>query len=199
MNKRLLLIFTRNPELGKVKTRLAKTIGDAKALDIYHFLLEHTRQVTSKVNAEKRVCYSEDISQHDLWDSEEYQKVSQVGKDLGERMLNAFKQGFDDGYTSIVIIGSDLYDLETDRIEQAFLRLEDHDLVIGPAEDGGYYLLGMKENHPKLFSNKDWGTHTVLNKTLEDIPDKKVHLLDELNDIDTWEDIKNHPAFQHFF
>ncbi|WP_405609274.1 TIGR04282 family arsenosugar biosynthesis glycosyltransferase [Polaribacter sp. Asnod1-A03] len=197
-SKNLLLIFTRNPELGKAKTRLAKTVGDVTALEIYKFLLQKTKEVSSKVSSDKAVYYSVKVRENDIWDATIYQKHQQVGEDLGVRMLNAFKNSFDTGYKKVLIIGSDLYDLTSEDIENAFQQLNTNDVVIGPAEDGGYYLLGMNALQEKIFKNKDWGTETVRKDTLDDLQDKKVFLLEELNDVDVFEDIKHHPAFQHF-
>jgi rSAM/selenodomain-associated transferase 1 len=197
-NKNLLLIFTRNPELGKAKTRLAKTVGDETALEIYKFLLKKTRDVSSKVTSDKAVYYSVKVRENDIWDSSIYQKHQQVGEDLGVRMLNAFKNGFEAGYEKVMIIGSDLYDLTSENIETAFKGLDNNDIVLGPAEDGGYYLLGMNSLHSTIFKNKNWGTATVRKDTLSDLKDKKVFLLDELNDVDVFEDIEHHPAFQQF-
>jgi rSAM/selenodomain-associated transferase 1 len=198
MSKNLLLVFTRNPALGKVKTRLAKTIGDKTALEIYTFLLERTRDIAAKVTADKAVYYSVKIRENDIWDATIFQKHLQVGEDLGIRMLHAFKNGFETGYEKVLIIGSDLYDLTSETIENAFIALENNEVVIGPAEDGGYYLLGMNSLEEKVFKNKDWGTATVKKDTLEDLKDKKVFLLAPLNDVDVFEDIKHHPAFQKF-
>lgn len=198
MNKKLLLIFTRNPELGKAKTRLAKTVGDETALEIYKFLLERTRDISSKVNSDKAVYYSVKVRKNDIWDENIYQKHPQVGEDLGIRMLNAFKNGFDAEYEKVMIIGSDLYDLSPEHIEKAFDYLDHNDVVLGPAEDGGYYLLGMNALQEKVFKNKEWGTETVQKETLKDLKDKKVFLLEELNDVDVFEDIQEHPAFQKF-
>ena len=198
MPKNLLLVFTRNPELGKVKTRLAKTVGNATALKIYIFLLERTRDIAVKVAADKAVYYSVKIRENDIWDASIFQKHQQVGEDLGIRMLHAFKNGFKAGYEKVMIIGSDLYDLTAETIENAFSVLEKNEVVIGPAEDGGYYLLGMNSLEEKIFKNKDWGTETVRKDTLEDLKDKKVFLLGELNDVDVFEDIEHHPAFQTF-
>ena len=198
MPKNLLLVFTRNPELGKVKTRLAKTVGNATALKIYIFLLERTRDIAVKVAADKAVYYSVKIRENDIWDASIFQKHQQVGEDLGIRMLHAFKNGFKAGYEKVMIIGSDLYDLTAETIENAFIALENNEVVIGPAEDGGYYLLGMNSLEEKIFKNKDWGTETVRKDTLEDLKDKKVFLLGELNDVDVFEDIEHHPAFQIF-
>jgi hypothetical protein len=197
-SQNLLLIFTRNPELGKAKTRLAKTVGDEAALEIYKFLLERTRDVSSEVSSDKAVYYSVKIRENDIWDENTYQKHQQVGKDLGIRMQNAFKNGFKAGYQKVMIIGSDLYDLSSENIEKGFQELDTNDVVIGPAEDGGYYLLGMNSLQENIFINKEWGTETVRKDTLEDLKNKKVFLLKELNDIDIFEDIKYHPAFQKF-
>ena len=198
MSKNLLIVFTRNPELGKVKTRLAKTVGNATTLKIYIFLLERTRDISVKVSADKAVYYSVKVRENDIWDANIFQKHQQVGEDLGIRMLHAFKNGFKAGYEKVMIIGSDLYDLTAETIENAFIALEDNEVVIGPAEDGGYYLLGMNSLEEKVFKNKKWGTETVRKNTLEELKDKKVFLLGELNDVDVFEDIEHHPAFQTF-
>ncbi|WP_271407179.1 TIGR04282 family arsenosugar biosynthesis glycosyltransferase [Tenacibaculum soleae] len=198
MSKNLLLIFTRNPELGKAKTRLAKTVGDETALEIYKFLLNKTNQVTKNLSCDKAVYYSVKVRKNDIWDATIYQKQQQNGNDLGARMQNAFKNSFDTGYEKVMIIGSDLYDLTPKIIESAFLKLNSNDVVIGPAEDGGYYLLGMNVLQPHIFQNKEWGTSSVRKETLANLKDKKVHLLTMLNDVDVFEDIENHPAFQQF-
>ncbi|WP_088323715.1 TIGR04282 family arsenosugar biosynthesis glycosyltransferase [Polaribacter tangerinus] len=198
MEENLLIIFTRNPELGKVKTRLAKKIGAEKALEIYKFLLQKTKEVTSKVTASKVVYYSVKVRDNDIWPNAVFQKKQQKGTDLGERMYNAFENGFNDGYKKILIIGSDLYDLTSEKIDNAFKSLEKNEVVLGPAKDGGYYLLGMKTIHKNLFVNKKWGGPTVIQDSLNDLADKKVFLLPILNDIDIFEDIEHHEAFKHF-
>lgn len=198
MDKNLLLILTRNPELGKCKTRLAAKVGDQTALEIYKFLLDHTLTFTKNLNVEKWVFYSESIWENDIWDQNTYQKKLQVGTDLGERMLNAFKEGFHSGFEKIIIIGSDMYHLSQADLEVAFFRLNHHDFVVGPAEDGGYYLLGMKSLKKELFRNKNWGTDTVLSDTLKDLKTSKVFMLPFKNDVDYYEDIKDIEAFQPF-
>ncbi|ALM08059.1 glycosyltransferase [Sediminicola sp. YIK13] len=196
--KNLLLIFTRNPELGKCKTRLAAKVGDHTALKIYTFLLEHTHNVTKEVKATREVHYSEEIWENDIWENTLYHKKIQQGKDLGERMLNAFNDGFEAGYENIIVIGSDMYDLSSDDLNTAFEELHKTDFVIGPAEDGGYYLLGMSKIKASLFKNKAWGTNTVLNETLNDLKNESVKLLKIKNDVDLYEDIQNIDAFQPF-
>lgn len=198
MNENLILIFTRNPELGKVKTRLAASIGEENALEIYKHLLEHTKKVTLETNFDKRVLYSEEINTNDIWNNHLFQKKLQFGKNLGVRMYNAFKEGFDDGYKKIVIIGSDLIELESNDIKEAIKKLENNDIVIGPAQDGGYYLLGMKQIPENIFRNKEWGTNTVLKETLKDVQNLKHYLLQEKNDIDTLEDIRDVPVFKKY-
>lgn len=197
-SKNLLLIFTRNPELGKVKTRLAKTVGDKTALDIYLFLLQKTKEVTKSITCDKTVYYSEKIIEDDLWNRSNYQKREQFGKDLGEKMKNAIEDGFKKKYTKIIVIGSDLFDLKPSLINDAFEKLDNNDVVIGPATDGGYYLIGLKKLHLKIFENKNWGTSTVREDTLKNLEKVNVHLLPMLNDIDVIEDIKNHSAFTKF-
>lgn len=195
---KLLLIFTKNPVAGKVKTRLAKDLGNEKALEIYKFLLNHSVKFTSSVNASKQVHYSDSVNMDDIWNNELYAKKKQFGEDLGERMQNAFQNGFDEHYEKIIIIGSDMYDIDSNDIENAFKKLEDHDYVIGPAEDGGYYLFGMKSLNSDVFKNKEWGTSSVLKDTLDDLKDKDVKLLEARNDVDLLDDIKDHPAFQKY-
>ncbi len=196
-HKNALMIFTRNPELGKVKTRLAVTVGDQSALDIYTFLLKHTATVTEKLEVDKYVFYSEKIRTNDLWDEQIYRKKAQQGTDLGARMEQAFTDLFQAGYEKVIIIGSDMYDLDQNDLEQAFNALEASEVVIGPAKDGGYYLLGMKQLMPALFQHKNWGTDTVLQDTLEDLKEVVVTQLEARNDIDYFSDIRHIEALQH--
>ncbi|MEZ4779726.1 MAG: TIGR04282 family arsenosugar biosynthesis glycosyltransferase [Flavobacteriaceae bacterium] len=197
-SKSLLLIFTRNPELGKCKTRLAASIGNENALEIFKFLVSHTAKITESVVADKYVYYADEIWENDLWNASVFHKRLQKGTDLGERMKEAFLQGFKDGYEKIIVIGSDLFDITTEAIETAFTALQTHDFVIGPAQDGGYYLLGMKKIKPQLFENKAWGTSTVLETTLQDLKDEKWIQLPVKNDVDLYEDIKDNEVFQPF-
>ncbi len=194
----LLMTFTRNPELGKVKTRLAKGIGKKAALEVYIKLLEHTENVLQKINTDKCVWYSVSVRQNDIWPDDSYQKKAQFGNDLGERMLNAFIDAFQHNYEKVIIIGSDLYDLQPKHIEEAIEALDNNDVVIGPAQDGGYYLLGMKTLQKEAFNPKNWGTETVLADTLNDLDTQKIHLLETLNDIDHAEDLEPYEAFKNY-
>jgi len=198
-SKKALIIFTRNPELGKCKTRLAETIGDQAALNVYKHLLQHTAKVAKKVSADRFVFYSEHINTKDLWDEAFFRKKLQEGSHLGEKMHNAFSLLFASGYEKVCIIGSDLLDLNTNLINEAFETLDHHDVVLGPAMDGGYYLLAMNHLFEAVFENKAWGTKTVQNATLEDLKDQKVHLLQELNDIDTFDDMKHYDELKTYY
>ena len=196
--KKALIIFVRKPESGKVKTRLAATIGDEKALAVYIQLLEHTNQISKSVFADKFVFYFNEIEQNDIWSSEIFVKKLQREGDLGEKMGGAFSDLFDEGYGQVVIIGSDCPQLTTQIIEDAFDMLLQNDAVLGPADDGGYYLLGIKKLHAELFSEITWSTDKVLSQTIE-VCDRAVltyGLLPVLTDIDTEADLN---SMQHFF
>ncbi|NNE32823.1 MAG: glycosyltransferase [Winogradskyella sp.] len=199
MSKRALIVFTRNPELGKCKTRLAKTLGDESALKIYNYLLKHTASVSANVSADRFVFYSEAINHDDIWETDTFYKKLQQGDDLGERMYNAFSELFQSGYKKVIIIGSDLLDLNEHIIDDAYDQLDKNEVVIGPAKDGGYYLLGLNTLHDSIFKNKQWGTDTVREETLKDLENSSVHLLKILNDIDTFEDMNHYQELKPFY
>ncbi|TLU51576.1 MAG: glycosyltransferase [Chlorobium sp.] len=192
-NDSLLIIFTKNPRAGLVKTRLASTIGDEAALAVYEALRSHTASITSKVDVTSTVFYSDFIPSADIFDAADFKAQLQVGNDLGERMLHAFESGFDGGYRHIVLIGTDCYELNTAIINAAFAALEHADAVVGPARDGGFYLIGLNRFIPELFQGRQWSTSIVLIETVEILHRLAVHyeLLTELSDIDTFEDLKN--------
>lgn len=186
------MIFMKNPVKGKVKTRLASTIGDDKALEIYNILLHQTLTVTSEIQTcDKAIFYSDFIDENDLWSERTNQKYLQNGMDLGKRMKNAFDISFKNGYEKIIIIGTDCYDLSAEIIEEGFQKLNVNDVVIGPAADGGYYLIGMKYPHKQLFENIVWSTENVLADTLHILQQSQLthHLLPVLTDIDTEENL----------
>ena len=186
-----LIIFVKNPVLGNVKTRLEEALGGENALKIYLKLLQHTCRVTANLFADKYVFYSEFINYDDLWENEVYKKELQHGGDLGERMKNAFELLFKNGYKKVVVIGSDCYELTEMIITNAFDQLKQKDIVIGPAKDGGYYLLGMNTFTPQLFDGKSWSTNKVFLETLAEIKSLNYSIctLPELNDVDTPGDV----------
>jgi uncharacterized protein len=190
--KLLLIIFYRNPQAGTVKTRLAATLGDEKALEIFVKLSLHIRDITENLTVvDKIVYYSDAIEQGDLWNETAYLKALQRGDDLGARMKNAFAEGFRSGYTSVCIIGTDCYELTEEVLARSFEALKTADAVVGPARDGGYYLLGMKKPFPELFDNKPWSTDAVFRKTIEDLDQLglKYAILPVLRDVDTEDDV----------
>ena len=188
-----MIIFVRNPVLGKVKTRLASCVGDTKALKVYELLLQHTQSITKPLFVEKFVYYADYLNAGDLWNG--FEKRLQQGNDLGERMQNAFQDLYTAGFSKVIIIGSDCYELSSEIITQAFEKLNEADLVIGPVTDGGYYLLGSDKMIPELFANKTWSTDTVFAATLKDAAalNLSVNQLPVLNDIDTEKDLNSSP------
>ena len=194
----LVIVFAKNPELGKCKTRLAKSIGDEKTLEIYKELLKHTAQTIGNVNASRVVFYSEEIQTQDFWDDTLFQKQVQSEGHLGKKMQDAFEWGFAQGYSKICIVGSDLLELRASDLENAFRELKQNDIVFGPAYDGGYYLMGMTQFYKKAFLEKAWSTETVLEKTVEDLKGLSIAFLDTKTDIDTLEDLMKHPEFHHY-
>lgn len=191
--KDALIIFVRNPLLGKVKTRLAATIGDEKTLILYKHLLQHTHAITVTLPVAKFVYYADYINEDDLWNG--FEKRLQRGDDLGERMKNAFAELFETGFRNICIIGSDCYGLSSHIITDAFEKLNTVDVVAGPVDDGGYYMLGMNKPIPDFFINKQWSTDTVFADTREDASNLNLslHQLPMLHDIDTEADLRNSP------
>ena len=191
MSDSLLMIFVKNLIPGMVKTRLAKDIGIERALNVYMELVHHTNRITEKIDTDKAVYYSEYVEVEDVWDTEKYGLTVQKGNDLGEKMMVAFDKAFD-SYNKVIIIGSDCYELTPKIICEAFLQLEENDLVVGPATDGGYYLLGMKEYFPQIFQNKEYSTDSVLKELLQEAEEMElsVYKLPTLNDIDTLKDLK---------
>ncbi|MEO7045926.1 MAG: TIGR04282 family arsenosugar biosynthesis glycosyltransferase [Ferruginibacter sp.] len=188
--KTALIIFVRKPELGKVKTRLAATLGDNTAHEIYKELLQHTHNIALKTTADRFVFYYNQIDTDDIWNQNNFIKKLQADADLGTKMNDAFAQIFGEGYERVVIIGSDCFELTAEIISNAFKQLNKNDVVIGPANDGGYYLLGMKKLHPQLFENKQWSTADVYQQTIADFEKQhiKYHALVTLRDVDTEED-----------
>ena len=190
MNNKALIIFVRKPELGKVKTRLAATLGNEKALAVYVELIQHTRAIAVPANADKFIFYADSIEENDIWDEPGFTKKLQANDDLGGKMKDAFALLFKQGYEHVVIIGSDCFELSTVIIDEAFNMLKQKEVVIGPADDGGYYLLGMKTLLPFIFENKHWSTEHVFQQTISDLQKENTSFAEliTLTDVDTEED-----------
>lgn len=188
---RQLIIFLKPPVAGKVKTRLADDIGEEAALQIYIKLLRLTAKAADGVDCAKRIWVSENPGHQPIPGFEGETLLAQQGDDLGERMAFAFKSAFAEGAEKAVIIGSDCPDVTSDLIEQAFNRLDSHDLVIGPSEDGGYWLHGMKQLHNELFERIPWSTPDVYPQTERAAAGLGLSIsrLPVLNDIDNLSDL----------
>jgi len=192
MKSNLLIVFVKNAVQGKVKTRLSKTIGESNALIIYKQLLTLTQNAVNEVSSNVHIYFSDTLEQHN-WRANA--TFVQKGEDLGERMFNAFRNGFELGYKNIVLIGSDLPEISADIIHKGFESLSGTNVVFGPSEDGGYYLIGLSQMISAIFTNKPWSQNHLLKDTLEDLSQEKIEvtLIDTLNDIDTFDDLKSHP------
>ena len=152
MSENLVIVFAKNIILGKVKTRLAKTVGDNAAFDVYKHLIDITERETLRMeNCDVHVYFSDTVI-NAKWSNND--KFVQEGNDLGERMQHAFKQSFDSGYERVIGVGSDLPDLNAEIMTEALNKLKNHDTVFGPSEDGGYYIIGMNKLIPQIFENK---------------------------------------------
>ena len=180
---RALAIFLKNPESEKVKTRLAKDIGNAGAVEAYISLYETViREVSS--GAWDIIMF---IAQSTAgFDAYSYVKEVQSNGDLGHKMLDAFQRMLAK-YDAAIVIGSDCPYISSVHIDEAYQALVTNDLVLGPTTDGGYYLIGLKKPIPELFVNINWSTETVFEETIAVASqlDLNYHLLPELTDIDT--------------
>ncbi len=196
-SKRLVIVFVKNAKLGQVKTRLASSIGNEEALYIYNRLVDITEQATASLPMDKCIAYSESID-NSRWPTD--RKIVQSGNDLGEKMKNAFERGFADGYHQIVLIGSDLPDISSEIIANAFEKLNDSETVFGPAEDGGYYLIGMSKMNTLIFENKPWSQPELLDITLKELSQNRIttRLLNPLDDVDTLEDLKKSHLYAEY-
>jgi hypothetical protein len=190
MSKSVLIVFQKNEILGKVKTRLAASIGNEKALEVYQLLIQHTYSILHQTDVKCMVFYSDYIPE--TKSNLDFDYRLQFGSDLGERMKNAFATVFIEGFDQAVIIGTDCAELNLDHLKQAFLKLKQYDTVIGPALDGGYYLLGMNSLIPELFSNISWSSDQVLQQSISKLKllNRSVTLLESLSDIDRIEDLE---------
>lgn len=190
-----LLVFARVPALGKVKSRLAAGVGAPAALAIYHELLTITRRAIAEAGLPATVWLADTAGQlPTARESQEWPGLAarcQPTGDLGERMAAAFAAAFAAGAQRVAIIGTDCPGVRAAHLTQAVELLREYDVVLGPATDGGYYLLGLRQPQPELFRDKRWSTDSVLADTLADAQrlGLRVALLPELRDVDTAEDL----------
>jgi rSAM/selenodomain-associated transferase 1 len=189
---RLLAVFSKNPIAGLVKTRLASSVGADEALRVYEALREITERETAPATCTRAIFYSDYLPEEDLFMHGRTMAYLQEGADLGERMHRAILKGFELGFRQVVLIGTDCPGLTTFLINEAFDLLEANDAVIGPARDGGFYLIGLNAPMPELFLNRRWSTPEVLQDSLRILREKGAEwaLLPALSDIDTIDDLR---------
>jgi len=198
MNEGHIILFCRTPILGDVKKRIAATVGDQSALKIYSFLLNKTLKTLEKIPTPKSIFFhgSDKSNFKDL--SENFPLIEQQGKNMGERMYHALKSSEDFGHLKNVLVGADIPDLETEDLILALKKLEKNDLVIGPAADGGYYLIGGKKIRKEVFEDIPWGSSEVFAKTMNKAKTLglKVEIGSYRKDIDTREDALAYPELK---
>lgn len=193
-----IIVFAKYPEEGSVKTRLAKTTGNKFAAKFYKLCAEHTFGELKKFSQQRHKVYvfyslEKDKQRIQSWINFDFSYFYQTGEELGEKMFNAFGKVFEDEIEKAVIIGTDLPDISSEIIRLALTSLEKYDAVIGPSNDGGYYLLGIKQLTKKLFEGIKWSSGSVFSKTIEILngQNQEVKILPELIDIDTETDLVN--------
>ena len=195
IKNRCLIIFIKYPEKGTVKSRLARHFGEEFAAGLYENFIFDLLTTLQTIDCQLYLYFYPPEKEAELKSlfGDNYIFRAQQGADLGDRMSDAFTRSFAEGIASVVLIGSDLPDLPRRIIEDAFTALEDRDAVIGPAVDGGYYLIGLKKNTftPDIFRGLDWSTSSVLARTKNKFEacDGRLKFLEEWHDIDTGADL----------
>lgn len=193
-----LIVFTRYPEPGTTKTRLAKVLGDQGAASMQKKLTEQTLSQVKRLQQMRQsavtIYYTgANMEQMQEWLGPDLAYRKQASGNLGTRMAAAFAAAFRNGYKRIVLIGSDCPGLKANYMQEAFECLRHKDLVIGPASDGGYYLIGLRQVEKALFEEISWSTPAVLSKTLKIAAQTGVSiaLLETLSDVDRPEDLEH--------
>ncbi|UJP63427.1 TIGR04282 family arsenosugar biosynthesis glycosyltransferase [Mongoliitalea daihaiensis] len=189
--KQAVIVFQKALVLGEVKTRLAKSVGAEKALEIYQALITHTHQTIQTLGDTSIFIYQNKFLLGTAVNApSNFQLKLQHGNDLGDKMKHAFEEVFNLGFEKVLIIGTDCLAIRKHHLKAAFDYLDTHTCVIGPAKDGGYYLLGLTQLTPQLFQNIAWSTSTVYEQTttiLEDL-NRSFTCIETLSDIDTADD-----------
>lgn len=191
------LLFLKAPERGRVKTRLALTIGRDAALMIYKNFVRDTLAMLKKSGRPVIVCFHPAHAENAVarWLPGDYLFWPQTGKDLGERMMTALARAFSENYSRALLMGTDIPDLPESIIHEAFGALARHPAAMGPATDGGYYLVGFNRRgfSPRFFQDIAWSTPSVFSQTLRKMNAQRVscHILPQWRDIDDWDDLKD--------
>jgi hypothetical protein len=191
-----ILMFVKNPEEGMVKSRLASSIGDTAALDLYRCFVKDMMEMLTGTGYPYIIYFHPPYARSTIvqWLGDTHLLLPQTGDNLGERMKNAFFEVFSKGYQNAILIGSDSPDLPGWLISEAFASLHNHDAIIGPSLDGGYYLIGFRADTflPEVFDRMPWSTQEVFTRTIDILQkeDFLIHILPQWRDIDTFDDLK---------
>ena len=193
-NDNLLLLFVKAAYPGQVKRRLEPEISRDDAVHLYKAMTEDAvGRFRNLLFCDMKVTFWPPDSLDDIriWLGEQYEYIPQEGSDLGERMSNAFVHTFTRQYKKAVIIGTDIPTLDIGSVKDTFTQLDYCDVVLGPSQDGGYYLIGLKDHHPQLFEGIDWGSDRVREQTFRaaEALHLSVHQLEMRRDIDTYSDV----------
>jgi rSAM/selenodomain-associated transferase 1 len=192
----IILLFIKAPVRGRVKSRLAAAIGEETTLELYKNFILDIVDTVKKTGYPFRICYypPEAGSEVSSWLAGHYRLMPQQGNDLGERMENAFIRCFSEGFERAILIGSDLPDLAPAVLREAMASLAEHDVVIGPASDGGYYLIGFHKHTPmpRMFHGMPWSTGTLFQETMAILKNSALSIAQapKWNDVDTVEDLR---------
>lgn len=196
-----LIVFTKFPEPGQVKTRLIPALGALRAAQFQEAMTQHTLSVAKQFCAEYpcdlEVCFTGgNVASICRLYGNEFRYSLQEGNNLGERLMHAVSVAFAEGGNRVVVIGTDCPEISPSLLTTAFRALSPQTIVLGPATDGGYYLIGMGVRRPELFQGIDWSTENVLRQTLEIARLSRcgVHQLIPLADVDTPEDLWGLPG-----
>jgi len=195
-DKQIVLLFIKAPILGQVKSRLAADVGEQIALDLYKNFIFDIISTLEVSGHYFRICFHppEEEKAVSAWLGSQYLFMPQLGNDLGEKMRGAFNRIFSEGFASGVLIGSDIPDIPYLMIHDAFEALKNSDVVIGPAADGGYYLVGFNKNSflPRVFEGITWSRNTVYQETMRILQaaSLQVRCLPLWRDVDVLSDLR---------
>ncbi|HEX9971000.1 MAG TPA: TIGR04282 family arsenosugar biosynthesis glycosyltransferase [bacterium] len=195
-NNNALILFTKAPRLGQVKTRLQPELTPEQSLLLYQAMVEDTvRQFNDVAFCDLKIFFhpADANGEMKIWLGNQFDYFPQQGHDLGERMHHAIAEMLNQKYDKVTLVGSDIPNLDATTMLRAFASMDNHDVVLGPSNDGGYYLIGMKLPHPELFKEIVWSTNLVLQQTIHRARaiELKIIQLEKKSDIDSYHEVQS--------
>ncbi|GAB3653210.1 TIGR04282 family arsenosugar biosynthesis glycosyltransferase [Echinicola sediminis] len=192
MKEQAIIIFQKNPEPGKVKTKLEEVIGTEKAVEVYEYLLNYTHELVQNYPADVFVYFQEKIDEKYLLNEHYHLELSEGGS-LTDKIRQAFNEVFEKGYEKVLIIRMDTLELTNDILDEAFEALDYQDMVVGPDQDGMAYLLGMNKLEKRVLEGKEWKHSADCDELFKAAKDAKInaHRLPMLFDVEQYEDLKS--------